>query len=76
MKARELSAKLSSALIEALREVLSNLTKVVLSVEDLRDALAAEGSSTTPADLKKRCDEYLDGLAKGKDPNKVRIVLE
>jgi len=30
----------------------------------------------TPDELKKRFDEYLVDLTKGKDPSKVRIVLE
>ena len=45
-------------------------------VEELRNALLAGGSPATPAELKKRFDEYLDGLAKGKEPGKIRIVLE
>ena len=31
---------------------------------------------TTPAEMRKRFEEYLDGLTKGKEPGKVRIVLE
>jgi len=34
------------------------------------------GSSGTPAEIKKRFEEYLDQLTKGKEPGKVRIVLE
>lgn len=30
----------------------------------------------TPTEQGKRFEEYLEGLTKGKDPNKVRIVLE
>ena len=76
MKAGELPRTLSSAFIGALREVLSNLTKVVLSVDDLRGALAAGGSPATPVEMKQRFEEHLDALSKGKDPSKVRIVLE
>lgn len=43
---------------------------------DLRDALLAGGSPVTPAEMKKRFEEYLDDLVKGKEPGKVRIVLE
>ncbi len=30
----------------------------------------------TPAEMRKRFEEYLDGLTKSKEPDKVRIVLE
>ena len=36
----------------------------------------AGGSPVTPAEIKKRFEEYLDELTKGKEPGKVRIVLE
>ena len=76
MDAGELPPKLTQAFLEALQEVLSNLTKIVVSIGDLREKLAAAGTPVTPAELKKRFDDYLDDLAKGKDPSKVRIVLE
>jgi len=42
----------------------------------LRAALLSGGSPATPAEMKKRFEEYLDELTKGKEPGKVRIVLE
>jgi hypothetical protein len=45
-------------------------------LEKLRAALFAGGSPATPAEMKKRFEEYLDQLTKGKEPGKVRIVLE
>jgi len=39
-------------------------------------ALLSGGSPATPAEMKKRFEEYLDELTKGKEPGKVRIVLE
>jgi hypothetical protein len=38
--------------------------------------LLAGGSPATPAEMKKRFEEYVDQLTKGKEPGKVRIVLE
>jgi hypothetical protein len=43
---------------------------------DLRTALLSGGSPGAPAEMKKRFEEYLDELTKGKEPGKVRIVLE
>jgi hypothetical protein len=62
--------------IHALQEVLSGLTKVSVKVADLHKALLAGGSPATTMELRKRFEEYLEVLTKGKEPGKVRIVLE
>ena len=62
--------------IHALQEVLSGLEKVSVKTTDLRTALLSGGSPATPTEMKKRFEEYLDQLTKGKEPGKVRIVLE
>jgi hypothetical protein len=59
-----------------LKEVLSGLVKVSIKAEDLRQALLSGGAPATPEEMKKRFDDYIDELIKGKEPNKVRIVLE
>ena len=38
--------------------------------------LLAGGSPVTPAEMKQRFEDYLDQVTKGKEPGKVRIVLE
>jgi len=57
-------------------EVLSGLVKVPVTVEQLRSALVSGGSPATPVELKKRFEEFLDELTKGKESGKVRIVIE
>jgi len=76
IKKRALPDDLNQDFIHALQEVLSGLTKVSVKIADLRDALLSGGSPATPAEMRKRFEEYLDGLTKGKDSSKVRIVLE
>ncbi|MFH1931375.1 MAG: DUF6079 family protein [Pseudomonadota bacterium] len=76
IKKRTLPDDLKQDFIHAMQEVLSGLTKVSVKIADLRDALLAGGSPTTPAEMRKRFEEYLDQLTKGKEPGKVRIVLE
>jgi len=76
IKKRTLPDDLDQDFIHALQEVLSGLTKVSVKIADLRDALLAGGSPVTPAEMRKRFEEYLDQLTKGKEPGKVRIVLE
>ena len=76
LKKRELPATISQDFIQALSEVLSELAKVVVRNGELRLALLSGGSPTSIEELKKRFDEYLTAITKGKDPRKVRIVLE
>lgn len=76
IESRELPEPLDGDFVNALREVLSGLIKVSVRVSDLQKSLMVSGGSATPAEMKKRFDEYIDGLTKGKDPAKVRIVME
>jgi hypothetical protein len=62
--------------ILAMQEVLSGLVKVAVKTGHLRTALLVGGSPATPTEMKKRFETYLDELTKGKEPGKVRIVLE
>jgi hypothetical protein len=76
LKKRSLPDKLTQDFIQALKEVLSGLVKVNVKTEDLRQALLSGGAPATPTEMKKRFDDYIDELTKGKEPNKVRIILE
>src|SRR5690606_2595916 len=75
-KDKGLPDNLTQDFVQALKEVLSGLIKVSVSSDELRRALLSGGSPATPAEMKKRFEEYLDHLTKGKEPGKVRIVLE
>jgi len=59
-----------------LLEFVPGLTKVPVEIADLCESLLVCGSPATPTEMKKRFEEYLDELTKGKEPGKVRIVLE
>ena len=76
IKKRSLPDDLDQDFIHALQEALSGLLKVPVKTADLRAALLSGGSPVTPAEIKKRFEEYLDELTRGKEPGKVRIVLE
>lgn len=76
LKCRCLSDVLDHDFVHAVGEVLSGLTKVVVTTEALRVALLAGGSPVSPSEMKKRFEDYLDELSKGRDPSKVRVVLE
>ena len=76
IRKRALPEDLDQEFLHAMQELLSGLTRVSVKSADLREALLAGGSPATPAEMRKRFDEYLDGLTRGKEPGKVRIVLE
>lgn len=76
INSRKLPEPLDNNFVHVLREVLSGLVKVPLKIQDLQNALQVTGGPATPAELKKRFEEYIDQLTRGKDPAKVRIVLE
>ncbi len=75
-QARELPDTLDNHFVDALKEVLSALVKVTVTEQHLKEALKPEDGPATPAEMKKRFEAYIDGLTKGKDPNKVRVVFE
>lgn len=76
LKSQELPDPLDYNFVHALQEVLSDLVKVTVTVQDLQTALQVADGPATPAEMKKRFEVYIDQLTKGKDPAKVRIVLE
>lgn len=76
IKSNKLPSLLDSNFVQALKEVLSGLVKVNLNMSDLQKALQTNTGPGTPAEMKKRFEDYVDRLTKGKDPAKVRIVLE
>ena len=73
---RILPDELDQDFICALGEVLSGLQKVQVKTANLRAALLSGGSPATPVEMKKRFEDYLDKLTRGKNSDKVRIVLE
>ena len=76
LKSRRLPEKIDHAFLNAVKEALTDLALVSVKIANLRDALLAGGSPVTPAEMLKRFEEYLEELTKGKEPSKVRIVLE
>jgi hypothetical protein len=60
----------------ALKELLSGLEPVTVDLDSLKAALLAGGTPVKPEEMKARFGEFVDDLIKGKEPGKVRIVLE
>ena len=62
--------------IAAIQEALSDLERLTVTSEDIKQALLKRGSPATPEDLRKRFETFLNDRCKGKDTTKVRFVVE
>lgn len=76
IKSKDLPVPLDTNFVHALKEVLSGLVKVLVKAKELQKAIQIESGPSTPSEIKKRFNDYIDQLTKGKDPAKVRIILE
>jgi len=76
VRLRKLPEPLDSDLLHAIKEVLSGLVKVSISISDLESALKVSSGPATPVEMKKRFEEFINQIIKGKDSAKVRIILE
>jgi hypothetical protein len=76
VRKKSLPSSIDPAFIKALQEVLSGLQKVVLKTADIQTALQKGGTPCTLAEARERFDEFLKEASRGKDPAKVRVVLE
>ncbi len=73
---KHLPEPLTTAFIKAIREIFSGLQRVDIKEKEIREALASGGLPATPEELKRRFENFLAEKIRGKDPTKVRIVVE
>ena len=76
IKEQQLPYTVDAAFVKAVQEVLSGMEKVSVTAADLKKALAQGGTPCTVSELKQRFEDYIQSLTRGRDPQKVRIVLE
>lgn len=72
----ELPEKIGQDFVEALNEALGGLQRVTVTTEGLRNALLAGGTPATPVEVRQRFEGYLGKLTKGKDAEKVRVLVD
>jgi hypothetical protein len=73
--AKELPDEITQEFLAAIQQALSGLSKVQVQIDDLRNKLFPDGSPATPDEFRKRFNEYVEQLLKGRDAAKVRIVI-
>ena len=72
---KELPQPLDNDFLQIVKTVLSGLQKIPVKKSELIEKLSEIGPAS-PAEFKSSLNDYVDSLTKGKDPAKVRIVLE
>jgi hypothetical protein len=72
---KELPENIEDDFVETIKEVLSGLEKLEIKIEDLKNAMTDSGTPCKPEEFKDRFDKYLATKMKGKDPEKIRIIL-
>jgi hypothetical protein len=75
-EAKELPDTISQEFLAAIQQALSGLSKIQVRMDDFRNALFPDGSPATVEEFRKRFNDYVDQLLKGRDANKVRLVLD
>ena len=75
IKSKDLPENMDSNFVQILKTILAGLQKVSIKKRDLLTKISRLGPAS-PDDLKKMLNAYIDELSKGKDTQKVRIVLE
>ncbi|OGQ88897.1 MAG: ATPase [Deltaproteobacteria bacterium RIFOXYD12_FULL_56_24] len=75
MASKELPEPIEGNFVQTLKTVLAGLQKVPVKKAELIKLVSNLGPST-PEELKRAISDYVDSLTRGKDINKVRIVLE
>lgn len=73
---KELPTTVENDFVTVLQQVLQGLEKVTLTTVDMTKALTDGGTPCTVAEMKGRFERHLDALTRGKDPARVRIVIE
>lgn len=73
---KEFPDEISKESVQAIQEALAGLAKIAVKSDDLKNALFPDGSPATPEEFKERFGQFLDGMLKGKDAGRARIVLE
>ena len=62
--------------IQALDDAFAGLQKISVTIDKLCSVLLPGGSPITPQEMKQRLEDYLGEVTRGKDLDKVRIILE
>lgn len=72
---KELPSKISTAFVNAVNSLMEGFEKVELNFDAVKQEISSKGPMTVD-ELKAAFDEYLKSLTKGKEKEKVRILIK
>lgn len=75
MSKRKLPDVVDDSFVEAVNILLKGLDKVEVSISDLAEVMASWGPCTVD-DMTKRFDNLVKEWSKGRDKNKLRIIIK
>ena len=75
LEKKELPSYIDDDFIKTLEQVFSELEKVEIKLNDLKNILIGEGMPCTPLQLENRFNKFLDNVLNGKDKSLIRIIL-
>ena len=75
MESKELPDPVDGNFVQTLKTILAGLQKVPIKKADLLKIISDLGPST-PEEVKRAINDYVDSLTRGKEPARVRIVIE
>lgn len=76
LKAKALPEKISNDLVQGMQTALSGLIAITIRPADLLDALGDSGAPSTADQLQSRFEKFLQKITQGKEPSKVRLVIQ
>jgi hypothetical protein len=76
IETKELPTIIENEFVTVLHQVLRGLERITLTIPDIRKALTDGGMPCPVGEMKARFETHLETAVRGKDPAKVRIVIE
>lgn len=76
VKDKGLPSKITNELIQGIQSALSGLIPITIKPGDLLRSLGNSSAPCTVEEFRARFDEFVQGMTRGKDVSKIRIVIE
>ena len=76
LKEKSLPEKISNDLVQGMQTALSGLIAISVKPAELLDALSENGVPCTVQQIQNRFEEFVQKITRGKEPSKVRLVIE
>jgi hypothetical protein len=76
LKSKTLPEKISNDLVQGIQQALSGLVAIAVKPTELVDALSEGGGPCTIEQLRSRFEAFIQRITRGKEPPKLRLVIE